>query len=174
VAYEQLVRELSHEIPDLKPLPLTAFSYQQTPYRPGDLAEMLGDSAWRETQYFEFTPLPPLTDIEPIPALEILPKHWNQGSRPTMTTNDAAAGRVVVFQDSFVRHWRPLLAHHFKRVIYVPERAFEPELLQREKPDLVIQEIVERIFNVLDPRELMRQDRLEGNQMSSAKAEGSR
>jgi hypothetical protein len=168
VAYEHLLRELSHEIPDLKPLPLAAFSYPQTPYRPGDLAEMLGDSAWSETQYLEFAPLSPLTAIEPVPAREILPKRSNKGTGPTMTTNDLATGKVVVFQDSFARHWRPLLAHHFKRVIYVPARAFEPELLGREKPDVVIQEMVERNFNVLDPRDLMIQDRLEGNQILSA------
>ncbi len=160
VAYEHFIKELSQESPAIKPLPLTSFACQKIPYRPGDLAELLGDSAWIETQYFDFTPLPPLPTIEPLPVPEILPKHWNKGSGPTMTTNNAGIGTVVVFQDSFVRHWRPLLAQHFKRVIYIPERVFEPELLEREKPDLVIHEIVERNFNVVDPRELMAQDRL--------------
>ena len=169
VAYEHLIKELSLEIPGIKPLPRTAFAYQQIPSKPGDLAELLGDSSTSETQYFEFTARAPLTNIEPVLAPEILPRHWNKGSGPTMTTNEAGSGTVVVFQDSFVRHWRSLLAHHFKRVIYIPERVFEPELLEREKPDLVIYEVVERNFNVLDPRELMTQDRLNEKEESASR-----
>jgi hypothetical protein len=174
VAYEHLVGELSHEIPGIKPLPLTAFACKQIPYRPGDLAELLGDAAGNETQYFEFTPLPPLTLIDPVPAPDLLPKHWNKGTRPTVTTNPAGAGTVVVFQDSFVRHWRPLVAHHFRRVIYIPECVFEPDVLEREKPELVIHEMVERNFNVLDPRDLMRQDRLQDQQHSAEARPGNR
>jgi hypothetical protein len=50
---------------------------------------------------------------------------------------------------------------NFKETIYIWEHYLEPELIEREKPDVVITEIVERIFNIEEPIKLMTKDRLD-------------
>ena len=53
--------------------------------------------------------------------------------------------RMVLLHDSFGEALKPFLAEHFSRAVYVSNAmGFEDALLEREHPDLVIQEITER------------------------------
>ena len=49
----------------------------------------------------------------------------------------AAPGRELV----------PLLAENFSRVVFVSSRRLDPALIERERPDIVIEEFVERSLN---------------------------
>jgi hypothetical protein len=52
--------------------------------------------------------------------------------------------RAVVYRDSMAIPLIPLLSENFSRVVYVSSRRLDPALIQREKPDVVIEEMVER------------------------------
>lgn len=52
--------------------------------------------------------------------------------------------RAVVFRDSFASRLAPFLSEHFSRVVYVWQNDFDPDLIARERPDLVVEEIVGR------------------------------
>ena len=41
----------------------------------------------------------------------------------------------------------PLLSENFSRVVYVSSRSFDRALIEREKPDIVIEELVERTLH---------------------------
>ena len=52
--------------------------------------------------------------------------------------------RAVVFRDSFVSQLVPFLSEHFSRVVYAWQNDFDAAMVEREHPDIVIQEIVGR------------------------------
>jgi hypothetical protein len=52
--------------------------------------------------------------------------------------------RAVVLRDSMAILLIPLLSENFSRVVYVAMRELDPGLIEREKPDIVIEEMVER------------------------------
>jgi hypothetical protein len=52
--------------------------------------------------------------------------------------------RAVVFRDSFGIALAPFLAEYFGKSVFVWDRRFDRELVAREKPSVVIYEVVER------------------------------
>ena len=55
--------------------------------------------------------------------------------------------RAVVYRDSMAIPLIPMLAENFSRVIFVSSRNLDPALIEREKPDIVIEEMVERTLH---------------------------
>jgi len=49
-----------------------------------------------------------------------------------------------VYRDSMAIPLIPLLSENFRRIVYVSSRRLDPALVEREKPDVVIEELVER------------------------------
>jgi len=64
---------------------------------------------------------------------------------------DAPIRRAVVFRDSFSMALVPFLSEEFGRAVYLWIQDFEPSVIEREKPDLVIQEYTERLLSVITP-----------------------
>jgi hypothetical protein len=52
--------------------------------------------------------------------------------------------RAVVYRDSMAVSLIPLLAENFSRSVFVSSRKLDQALIEREKPDVVIEEMVER------------------------------
>ncbi|MCG8592591.1 MAG: hypothetical protein MJE66_25150, partial [Proteobacteria bacterium] len=59
---------------------------------------------------------------------------------------DPTGPRVVLFHDSFGEGLLPFLAEHCSRLAAYEARLWEPELFDSERPDLLIEEWVERHF----------------------------
>jgi len=77
---------------------------------------------------------------------------WPRGMEPVITERrDAQIPRAVVFRDSFSMSVAPFLSEHFGRAVYLWIPEFEPSVIEREKPDLVIQEYAERLLSVVNP-----------------------
>lgn len=56
--------------------------------------------------------------------------------------------RAILLHDSFAeRVLLPTLAEHFECLVYAPTASFDPALIERFPPDVVIQQIVERKIN---------------------------
>jgi alginate O-acetyltransferase complex protein AlgJ len=55
--------------------------------------------------------------------------------------------RAVIYRDSMAISLIPMLAENFSRVVFVASRRLDPALIEREKPDVVIEEMVERSLN---------------------------
>jgi hypothetical protein len=155
VSYQTLITKLSTQIPGLEPLPSTSFTWQDIPH-PGDLAVMLGqESSFPEQNRVTMTPQEPLQITE-----TALPS----AKRVAMTTtrNPKAMGKAIVYHDSFGHGWIPLIGYHFGEVIYIAKRPIDPALIEKEKPIIVIDQIVERILNVKDPHVIMADDGIAG------------
>jgi alginate O-acetyltransferase complex protein AlgJ len=55
--------------------------------------------------------------------------------------------RAVVYRDSMAIPLIPMLAENFSRAMFITGRAFDSSLIEREKPDVVIEEMVERALH---------------------------
>lgn len=59
----------------------------------------------------------------------------------------AALPRAVMFRDSFANALIPFLSENFRRVLYVWTRDVEARFVEREKPDIVIQQVAGRLLD---------------------------
>jgi len=154
VAYQRLITALQQQIPDLKPLDLECFSRKPTVGRGGDLAICIGqEDDMPETQGVSFRPQEPLQPLQRWQRFAHDGQNWG-----IVTQNPEKKGKVILFRDSFADAWVPFVGYHFNQAIYLGERVWDRSMLQREKPDLVIDEIVERKFNNQVPLELLEAD----------------
>ncbi len=143
VAYREIMRAVADA---LAPRPVSVAPVERPPYVPGvdvyrgDLARMTGDPAqFGEPDY--------------APLWKILAA---SRSRCAQRVDDGAADveayacgrprlpRAVVYRDSMGIPLVPLLSENFGRVAYVSSRRLDPEFIARERPDIVIEELVER------------------------------
>jgi alginate O-acetyltransferase complex protein AlgJ len=70
--------------------------------------------------------------------------------------DDPSLPRAVVFRDSFVSRLVPFLSEHFSRAVYLWQNDFDPDVVTREHPDVVIQEIVGRhLYSFIPSPELV-------------------
>ena len=70
--------------------------------------------------------------------------------------DDASLPRAVIFRDSFVSRLVPFLSEHFSRAVYLWQNDFDADVVKREHPDVVIQEIVGRhLYNFIPSPELV-------------------
>jgi len=160
--YRATVQALGDQFPEIKPLPFDAYDWQPVTNAPsGDLAANFARTeVYQEREAFTPVPkmqLPPVQfgfDEVRLPH----PKEMPQLNWPCFTLNPAMTRKAVVFHDSYLPSWYPFLGLHFKEVIYLWHYDWDRPVIEREKPDVVIDEIVERNLVNLDPIELRRKD----------------
>ncbi len=161
IAYQAVVRALARQVPQLKPLPLNAFELKTAVSPAGDLSTIRDDSGAVETQVIALAPRPPLHALQSETDLSRFPKQWYKGAEPAVSRNDSGQGKVIVFRDSFSGGFQPYLGYHFKEVLYIWQYNWDIAFLEREQPDIIVDEILERFFRQKDPRELLKQDALD-------------
>jgi alginate O-acetyltransferase complex protein AlgJ len=70
--------------------------------------------------------------------------------------DDRSLPRAVVFRDSFASRLVPFLSEHFSRAVYLWQNDFDADVVMREHPDVVIQEIVGRhLYSFIPSPELV-------------------
>jgi hypothetical protein len=150
VGCEEIVRALSNRVPGLRPLGLDCFDVSRAPTKGGDLADMLGVSAGDEKVILSpRSALPVMVESVVDPGF-VRPKYF--------TSNTNATGVAVVFPDSFGAAMRPFLGLHFATVGYFwTDIEFDPKIVEQFKPRVVISEIVERHFNIMELPNRLRQ-----------------
>ena len=164
ISYQTVLQELSAQLPSLRPLSRTNFDWKHVQQPAGDLAKLQGQADQMvETNFIDFSARLPLHPVMQRSVPERLPKKWLPNAEPTVSECPDQTGRALVFGDSFARRWSPFLGRHFRETVYIWQYEWDAAFIEREKPDVVIDEIVERFFNNQDPRILMQLDSLPGN-----------
>ncbi len=109
------------------------------------LTSIIGLSPWIHEERLDMTPLTSRHSV----AVE----HRARYDRRVQRQLPIALGRehsglphAVMFRDSFANALIPYLSENFERILYVWDRDVLPEVIAREKPDVVIQEIVSRFL----------------------------
>lgn len=140
-------------VADLRPgLPVLAASEYEVweEDRPGgDLAEMLLlPDLWREVDLAPHKKTPILA--RPAPAGPYPdPADHPERRRQAFATDRADWPRLLFFHDSFARSMVPFLAERSSRSVFLWSHAFSPEIIEAEKPDVVVLETVERYVYAL-------------------------
>lgn len=148
LATEAITKTLAQQLPGLKPLSLDSFELQPTTRRGGDLAMFLGLNDLTDDKAMSLQPKPSLPTLGMSEQLEA-----SQGM--FFTTNAATQGNAIVFRDSFAYFMEPYLGYHFHKVTYIWQYGLDARWIESEKPVVVISEMVERNFNVRNPKEMM-------------------
>lgn len=160
-AHQELVRALSRQIPISPPLAVEAFERKPLLRTGGDLARMLGQGTMTERDVVSFAPIPPLQPLPQVRAPDLLSVNkWNEETCPVFTKNSGGTNTAVVFRDSFCGSWIPFLGYYFGKTIYIWEETWEPALIEKEKPVVVIDETAERFLCTREPARLKALDHL--------------
>ena len=157
IGYVKIMERLTSWFPALEPTPRTSFR-DETFSEPGrNLAGMLAmpfafwdvysDLSRIAPRYAQQKPETP-EDASSPRRLPI------SGSDVVYERRDGSRPRAVMFRDSFTTWLIPLLSEHFERIVYSWQHTFDRRLVEREHPDLVIQEMFERaLMNAEIPSE---------------------
>jgi alginate O-acetyltransferase complex protein AlgJ len=143
VGYEEIMREvrkqLGGKLPEIvqgKRPPYTAGA----DFYSGDLLQMLGmPSRIREAD------VAPLGKV--LADTTRCGRRIDKGESPGFeiyACDRPGLPRAVMLRDSMAISLIPLMSENFSRIVYVSSRMLDRELIEREKPDVVIEELVER------------------------------
>ena len=141
------MREIARVLPpgrlaDVAPAPHPAYIAGKD-YYSGDLVTMLGLARWIRED--DVAPLGKVLADAPRCARRVEPD-------PAPDTELYACARAelpraVVLRDSMFNPLIPIFAENFSRVLFVSSRQLDTSLIEREKPDVVIEELVERMLH---------------------------
>jgi hypothetical protein len=139
VAYREIASKLSEWFPTIRPLGRADFR-ESPSTTSGDRTTMLGliDPGKAALpglvphQGYSYQIVEPMT-----------PDPYGEDGR-MVTHGPSNLPRLVVFRDSFASRLIPYLSEHFSRAVYLWQNDFEPEVIEKEHPDVVVQEFVAR------------------------------
>jgi alginate O-acetyltransferase complex protein AlgJ len=150
-AYREMMRRLGEYFPGVQPMPLSAFVVGQASAAGGDLAALL--SLQRDLlRVISIT-------VEPKVPFRARPAAPTQGFAPSniwirMDATECAGAPIpaaVMVRDSFAHQLIPFLSETFARIVYIWDwdLHFYPDVIEKEKPRIVIDEMAER--SLLNP-----------------------
>ena len=145
-SYEAIMREVQRALPlglpEVARAPRPSF-VPGVDFYSGDLAIMLGLP--RRIREDDVAPLGKvLADAARRCARRV------EGGTPGLEfyeCDHARLPRAVIYHDSMAIPLIPLLAENFSRVVFVSSRQMDAALIERESPDIVIEELVERTLH---------------------------
>jgi hypothetical protein len=154
VAYQRLIGAVRARVPRTPPA-WTRDDFEATERRveARDLAGMMGLKRVLEETDLPLIPRRPRRArvVEPAGAAPTA-----EEGRLVTEIDDPSLPRAVVFRDSFASRLVPFLSEHFSRVVYLWQNDFDADVVAREHPDVVIQEIVGRhLYNFIPSPELV-------------------
>jgi hypothetical protein len=139
IAYRETLKALG--IPGLEPRPRSDFVEVPGRGRPDSWADRLHMSDLLRQEFVELEP----RNREKLrrSAVDDVP-----GKSEVHESGDPGAPRLVMFRDSFGAAMMDFLSPHFSRAsyLYQPERLLLKSFVEEERPDVVIQEVVEYVL----------------------------
>ena len=147
VGYQSIVDALSEEIPTLQSASHSAFEPRVVRSSGLDLAGMLGLTEVLSEDDLVLVPR------RPAAARILEPQYPNRRLTHARIVTEAPnrGPRAVVFMDSFGPGLVPFLSEDFSRVVYLWQDNMDPQVVQQERPQVVIQELVGRALTTHFP-----------------------
>lgn len=142
VGYQSIVDALAEEFPGLRSASRSAFEPRVVQSEGLDLARMLGLTEVLREDDLVLVPRGPTARI-------LEPEHPNPRlTHARIVTEAPTRGpRAVVFMDSFGPGLVPFLSENFSRAVYLWQNNMDPQVVQQEHPQIVIQEWVGRALS---------------------------
>lgn len=149
----RIAEALAAWFPHIQPLSRSSHSLTTLKTEGGDLAIMLGLPGAYQEERLSLLPrvarlAHPASIDTPPPARPDLPEY----AMPRAFEGDQDfLPKAVLYHDSFGTALNPFLCEHFRRVVTVRQDSFDPVLIEREHPDVVLYEFVERKLSIGPP-----------------------
>ena len=154
IAYQQIINAVRARVPATPPAWTRAdFQPTERTIEGLDLAGMMGLKRVLREVDLTLAPRRPRRAhvVEPAGA-----SPTDEEGRLVTEINDPSLPRAVIFRDSFVSRLVPFLSEHFSRAVYLWQNDFDADVVLKEHPDVVIQEIVGRhLYNFIPSPELV-------------------
>lgn len=145
-AYREMIRHLQRHFEDIRPLSGDDITIRPADEAGGDLAIMLSlqQHLFRETR-IQVKPKIPFRARLGAPT----PGFRAKAPWVRLSAAECAGGRIpaaVMVRDSFARQLHPFLSEHFQRIVYIWdwELHFFTQVIEKEKPSIVIDQMAER------------------------------
>lgn len=147
VAYREIMLRLGKWFKDAMPKPESDFTRNEVVGRGGDLAVLMGQERSIKEERIVFQPRTPRL-ARKVDAGEIADMgQWARDCEPVVTEcPNGQIPRAVIFRDSYCRALVPFLSEHFGRVAYIWRHELNPGIIEHEKPDVVIFQVLERML----------------------------
>lgn len=151
-AYQAIGQQLHHWFPQFQPRPLAAFRFGEYPFSGSDLSWMLGlQNGIQEIIPFPIPNIPfkaqPL-NADALEHLALLSTLYKPVDIRVTQAPAAELSKAVVLCDSFADAISVYFAEHLGQTVYLQStyRTFPADYLKQSRPQLVIQEFVERFL----------------------------
>lgn len=145
VAHCEIIKRISRFFPGAEPLPLSRFEIYEDDSAGGDLAQMLllQKETLRENK-IKMKAIPPFKAFK---GKKVKVKRLFVTTRSTEFPG-APLPRLLMVHDSFFKKLMPFLSEKFRRVTYIWDwnMNFYPKIINRQKPQIVIDELAERFL----------------------------
>ena len=156
-AYRAIMDRVGQWFPEASLKQNKIIGTKNIPGRGGDLAGMLdmADTMHEESPVLKVQPTTCSPEIKRAIADFMKTPADLIRSKPFMTKCDTSKLRAVVFRDSFFDTIIPFIAEDFNRIDYVwkpYDHAIMKELIAQQKPQIVIEEMVERFLILVRER----------------------
>jgi hypothetical protein len=147
IAYSEVAAWLARQFPAVRPLARDAFDRQVRVGAAGDLAGMLALGTVLTEERIVLAPKEP-SPVEPRePTAVMRSRPYRPRHEPKVfACPTGEIPRAVVVHDSFFQAVQPFLARHFRRSTFL-RAVVAPEVIEDEKPDVVIEEMIERVLS---------------------------
>jgi hypothetical protein len=154
LGYAATVNALARSFPSMSLLPRSAFATRPMHSGGGDLARLIGLAGRMPEDVSRYDLLTPAHARLVDEGAELQSDQRLAHVRPQVWINETSDGpRVLLLGDSFADDtYCSLLAEHCRRLVRVGSYAGQEELIERERPDVVIFEFAERILQTYVPR----------------------
>jgi hypothetical protein len=149
VAYRTIIDALRLQRPSIPPpKPLADFVEETRPIMGMDLAGMMGLKRVLGEEDLRLVPREKRHYVVVQPKGNIV-----EAGEPRIVTEipGSTLPRALVFRDSFTSAMAPFFSEHFSRVVYIWRNDIDMTDIEAERPDVVLQELVSRHIQWLDP-----------------------
>jgi hypothetical protein len=154
IAYRSIMDAIRRATNDDRLVPHSLKDYQRVESirKGGDLTKMLGFTDETQERYDRLEPLF-LRCAQKKELPDYMGRAWKPFPEPVAFTCSTARLDLVMLHDSFGRWLRPYMAENFRKSVFVwqhqlPMDVFK-KIVMQEKPDVVVEEIVERMVYYL-------------------------
>lgn len=139
--YQCLMTAIQKDFPELTMMREEDFKVSEQFINEGDLASMLAlNSIYRRKEY-SFTFNDSSKRLGRLSSSDIILRFDN----PNVL--DSSNLKLVMFRDSYANYLIPFLNMHFKKAVYVWNYEFMNQLIENEKPNIVVFESLERFLS---------------------------
>lgn len=134
LGYQSVIKTLNHDF-NISKSPISNYDYEEG-FKEGDITAMIKNNTLEKTQYLIKKDTSNISTI--VNTYQHL--HFKNLNQPL---------KLLMYRDSFANNWISYFNDSFGETIYLRHYILDKSFIEKEQPDIVIFEIVERNLNVL-------------------------